>query len=84
MSSSLNVIFVDSYKRALSSRIFADEYSTPTPEAMLTRASVAYFLSIVVSLSWSNKILNLELYCEMVMAIAGRAGFSSSSSPGPA
>ena len=81
MSSSLNVIFVDSCKRTLSSRISANKHSTLAPETMLTRASVAIFLSFVVSPSWSNKLLNLELYCKVVMAAAGRAGFSSSSSP---
>ena len=82
MSSSLNVISVDSCKRALSYGIFADKHSTPAPEAMLTRHSVAIFLSFVVSPSWSNKFLNLELYCKVVMAAASKAGFSSSSSPG--
>ena len=82
MSSSLNMIFVDSCKRALSSGIFADKHSTPTPEVMLTRASVAIFLSFFVSSSWSNKFLNLELCYKVVMAAAGKAGFSSSSSPG--
>ena len=84
MSLSLNVISVDSYKRALSSGIFADKHSTPASKGMLTRASVAIFLSFVVSPSWSNKFLNLELYCKVVMVAAGRAGFSSSSSPGSA
>ena len=82
MSLSLNVIFVDSCKRALSSGISANEHSTPVPEAMLTRASVAIFLSFVVSPNWSNKFLNLELYYKMVMAATGKAGFSSSFSPG--
>ena len=84
MSSSLNVISVDSCKRALSFGISADKHSIPAPEVMLTRASVTIFLSFVVSPSWSNKILNLELYCKVVMAAAGRAGFSSTSSPGSA
>ena len=84
ISSSLNVIYVDSCKRALSSRISADKYSTLAPEAMLTRASVAILLSFIVSLSWSNKFLNLELCYKMVMIAVGRAGFSSSSSPGSA
>ena len=82
MSSSLNVISVDSCKRALSSEISADKHSIPASEAMLTKASVAIFLSFVVSPNWSNKFLNLELYYKGVMATAGRAGFSSSSSPG--
>ena len=81
MSSSLNVIFVDSCKRALSSGISVDKHSTPALEVMLTRASVAIFLSFVVSPNWSNKFLNLELCYKVVMATAGRAGFSSSSSP---
>ena len=81
MSSSLNVISVDSCKRALSFGISADKHSTPAPEAMLTRASVAIFLSFVVSPSWLNKFLNLELYCKVVMAAASRVGFSSLSSP---
>ena len=80
MSSSLNVIFVDSCKRALSSGIYADTHSTPTLKAMLTRASMAIFLSFVVSPNWSNKFLNLELYCKVVIAATGKAGFSSSSS----
>ena len=80
MSSSLNVIFVDSYKRALSFGISTDKHSTPAPEAMLTRASVAILLSFIVSPNWSNKFLNLELCCKVVMAVAGRAEFSSSSS----
>ena len=84
MSSSLNMISVDSCKRTLSSRISADKYSTLAPEAMLTRASVAILLSFVVSLSWSNKFLNLELCYKVVMIAVGRAGFSSSSSPGSA
>ena len=81
MSSSLNVISVDSCKIALSFGISANKHSTPAPEAMLTRASVAIFLSFVVHPSCSNKFLNLELYCKVVMAATGRAGFSSSSSP---
>ena len=84
MSSSLNVISVDSCKRALSSGISADTHSTPTLKAMLTRASMAIFLSFVVSPNWSNKFLNLELYCKVVMAAVGRAGSSSLSSLGSA
>ena len=80
MSSSLNVIFVDSYKRALSFGISTDKHSTLAPEAMLTRASIAILLSFVVSPNWSNKFLNLELYCKVVMVVVGRAEFSSSSS----
>ena len=81
MSSSLNVISVDSCKRALSSGISADKHSIPASEAMLTRGFVAIFLSFVVRPSWSNKFLNLELYCKVVMAVVGKARFSSSSSP---
>ena len=81
MSSSLNVISVDSCKKALSSGISADKHSTPALEVMLTKASVAIFLSFFVSSSWSNKFLNLELCYKVVMAAAGKAGFSSSSSP---
>ena len=51
---------------------------------MLTNASIAIFISFAVSPSWSNKFLNLELYCKVVMATAGKVGFSSSSSPGSA
>ena len=82
MSSSLNVISVDSYKRALSFGVSADKHSTPATKAMLTRASVAIFLSFVVRPSWSNTFLNLALYCKVVMATAGKAGFSSSSFTG--
>ena len=78
------MISIDSYKRALSSGIFADKHSTPAPEVMLTRASVAIFLSFAVSPNWSNKFLNLELRCKVVIAAVGRNGFSSSSSLGSA
>ena len=76
------MILDDSYKRVLSSGISADKHSTPAPEAMLTKASVTIFLSFVVSSSWSSKFLNLELCYKVVIVAAGRAGFSSSSSPG--
>ena len=49
ISSLLNVISVDSCRRALSSVVFADRHSTPAPEAMLTKASVTIFLSFAVS-----------------------------------
>ena len=78
------MILVDSCKRALSSRIFADKHSTLAPEAMLTRASVAIFLSFAVSPNWLNKFLNLELRCKVVIVAAGRVGFSSLSSRGSA
>ena len=84
ISSLLKVISVDSYKRTLSSMTSTDKHSTPTLEAMLTKASMAIFLSFVVSPNWSNKSLNLELYCKVVIVAAGRAGFSSSSSLGSA
>ena len=76
------MISVNSCKRALSSGIFANKHSTPTVEAMLTRASMAIFLSFAMNPSWSNKFLNLELHCKVVIAAVGRAGYSSSSSPG--
>ena len=76
------MILDDSYKRALSSGISVDKHSTPAPEAMLTKASVAIFLSFVVSSSWSSKFLNLELCYKVVIAVVGSAGFSSSSSLG--
>ena len=69
------MISVDSCKRALSSRISVAKHSTPAPEAMLTNASVAIFLSFAVSLNWSNKFLNLDLYCKVVMVAA--AGLDS-------
>ena len=75
------MISVDSYKRALSSGISTIKHSTLAPEAMLTRASVAIFLSFAISPSWSNKFLNLEFRCKVVIAVAGKAGFSASSSP---
>ena len=84
MSLSLNVISVDSCKRALSSGVSADKHSTLAPEAMLTRAFVAIFLSYVMSPNLSNKFLNLELCYKVVMAAASRAGFSSLSSSGSA
>ena len=62
----------------------ADKHSIPALEAMLTRASVAIFLFFTVSPIWSNKFLNLELYCKLVIAAVSRAGFSSTSSPGSA
>ena len=49
ISSLLKVISVDSYKRALSSITSADKHSTPALEAMLTKASVAIFISFVIS-----------------------------------
>ena len=82
ISSSLKVISVDSCKRALSSVISANKHSTPAPEAILTKAFVAIFLSFAVSPSWSNKFLNLELCYKVVMATACRVEFSSLSSPG--
>ena len=61
ISSLLNVIYVDSCRRALSSGIFTNRHSTPAPEVMLTKASVAIFLSFAVSPNWSNRFLNLAL-----------------------
>ena len=75
------MISVDSYKTALSSGISIVKHSTPVLEAMLTRASVVMFLSFAVSPNWSNTFLNLELRCKVVIAVAGKVGFSSSSSP---
>ena len=75
------VILVNSCKRALSSGIFVDKHSIPALEAMLIKTSVAIFLSFAMSPNWSNKFLNLDLYCKVVMAATGRVGFSSSSSP---
>ena len=49
ISSLLKVISVDSYKRTLSSMTSTDKHSTPTLEAMLTKAFVAIFLSFVIS-----------------------------------
>ena len=62
----------------------AVKHSIPTPEAMLTRAFVAIFRSFVASPNWLKKFLNLELFCKVVIVAAGRAGFSSSTSPGSA
>ena len=92
MFSSLKVISFVSYKRALSALISTDKHSTLAFEAMLTRASlapeamlirafVAILCSFAVSSNWSNKFLNLELSCNVVIATTGRAGLSSSSSP---
>ena len=78
------VISVDSCKRALSSITFADKHSTLALEAILTKAFVAIFLSFVVSHNWSNKFLNLELCCKVVIAVASRVEFSFSSSLGSA
>ena len=69
------MISVNSCKRALSSGIFANKHSTPTVEAMLTRASMAIFLSFAMNPSWSNKFLNLELHCKVVIAAVGRLDF---------
>ena len=84
ISSLLKVISVDSYKRALSFGISAVKHFTLALEAILTRASIAIFLSFAVSPSWSNKFLNLELRCKVVIATTSKAGFSSLSSLGSA
>ena len=84
ISSLLKVISLDSYKRALSSVTSADKHSIPALEAMLTKAFVAIFHSFVINPTWSNKILNLELFCKVVIVAAGRAGFSSLSPSGSA
>ena len=84
ISSSLKMISLDSCKRALSSVTSAVKHSIPTSKAMLTRTSVAILCFFAVSLNWSNKFLNLELFCKVVIVAAGRAGFSSSTSPGSA
>ena len=81
MSSLLIVISLVSCKKALLALVFATRHSTPAPEPMPTRASMAILRLLTVSLSWSNKFLNLELFCKMVMAAAGKADLSSSSSP---
>ena len=84
MSSSLKVISLVSYRKALSTLVSVARHSTPAPEAMLTRASVAILHSLAVSSSCLNKFLNLGLFCKVVMAMASRADLSSSSSPGSA
>ena len=78
------MISLDSCKRALSSLTSANKHYILALEEMLTRASVAIFLSFIASPNWSNKFLNLELCCKVVIAGVGRARFSSSSSPGSA
>ena len=57
------------------------KHSIPSLEAMLTKAFVAIFRSFTVSPNWSNKFLNLEPFCKVVIAAASRADLSSLSSP---
>ena len=56
-------------------------HSIPALEVMLIKASTAIFRSFSVRPNWSNKFLNLELFCKVVISAAGKAEFSSSSSP---
>ena len=78
------MISVDSCKRVLSSGISTIKHYTPALEAILIRDFIAIFLSFAMSPNWSNKFLNLELHYKVVIAVASKAGFSSSSSPGSA
>ena len=71
-----------SYKRALSFMAFAVKHFIPASEAIFTIASVTIIRSFIVSPNWSNKFLNLEIFCKVVIAVAGRAGLLTSSSPG--
>ena len=81
MSSSLKVISLVSCRKALSVRASAVRHSTPTPEAMLTKASVAILHLFAVSSKLSNKFLNQELFYRVVMVAAGSDVLSSLSSP---
>ena len=89
MSSSLKVILLVSCRKALSALTSAAKYSilaletmlTTAFEAMLSRASMTILHSLAVSSSWSNRFLNLELLCKVVMATVGKVGLSSLSSP---
>ena len=78
------MISLGSCKRTLSSATSVDKHSILALEAMLTKAFMAIFRSFYVSPNWSNKFLNLELFCKVVIAAAGRARFSFSFSPGSA
>ena len=81
MSSSLKVISLVSCRKVLSALVSTARHSTPVLEAILTKAFVAILRSLALSSSWLNKFLNLELLCKVVMATAGRASLSFSSSP---
>ena len=48
--------------------------------AILTKASVSILRSFAVSSNWSNKFLNQELLCKVMMAVASSGSLSSSSS----
>lgn len=80
MSSSLIVISLVSCKKTLLVRASAVRHSTPTLEAILTKAFMAIFRSIAVSFNWSNKFLNCELFYKVVMVAASNDGLSSLSS----
>ena len=74
------MISLVSCRKALLALTSAAKHSLPAPEAMFTRTSVAILCSLAVSSSWSNRFLNLEHLCKVVMAAAGKVGLSSSSS----
>ena len=52
-------------------------HSTPAPEVMLSKAFVAILRLFAISSNWSNKFLNRELFCRVVMAVADSDGLSS-------
>ena len=80
MSSSLKMILFVSYKKALSTLASANKHSTPALEAMLTKAFVAILRSFNVNSNWSNRFLNMELFCKVVIAATSKADLSFSSS----
>ena len=81
MSLSLKVISLVSSRKAPLDRVSTIRHPTPTLEASLPGAYVAILLSLAVNSSWSNRFLNQELLCKVMMAPIGNEGLSSSLLP---
>ena len=80
MSLLLKVISLVSCRKA-SVQASAIRHSIPASKTILTKASVAILRLFAMSSNWSNKFLNKELFCKVVMAVIGSDGLSSLSSP---